>query len=626
MNDIRFSSSTDAGVNYAAPISISTGNRHPGVDTTVTCGGGTRPTLTGNIRMLHQAWLAVDSSGGPFDGNLYVVWASDPMGTPDNSDVFFSRSTNGGANWSAAAQLGGGGGATDQFEPFVSVAGAGALAVAWYDRRNDAANNTNMALFRALSTDGGANFGALGQVSDVAFGVPPINPNFDPGVAQCYMGEYIAVAGDDRNFFYSWGDNRTTIFTAAFPAPNGRLDPDVRFDAELAPVVNDADLSIVKADAPDPVVAGTTLTYTLTVENDGPDIALDVTVTDVLPAGVTHVSNDAGCDTSALPTLTCDLGDMASGATRVITIQVLVSASLVHDAGAPTTITNTASVTGVANDPDATNNTDSETTSVIAVADLGIDSFTAVDPPTELLVGETTTVTLRKVVSNAGPSSPMDAKLTLTASASPGASVTPALAIINVPALAIGAPRIVEESVTIGCLEASQHTFTFTNVIAPLRAGDTDPNASNNTAETSFSVICVVPVRINVKPGSFPNSVNQNEHSISVAILTTSAGEFGLPLAFDATTVDPLSVRFGPKALVESGGGATEVHGRGHLEDSRELDERTRDGDIDLVLHFDASDAGIVPGVTEVCVKGTWVDGGGASHLFFGCDSVVVRP
>lgn len=233
-NDIRFRSSVDAGLTFSTTISVSTGNRHPGTDNIVNCGGGDmRPALNGDIRMLHQAWMAVDTTGGAFDGNIYVTWASDPAGGVDQSDVFLSRSTNGGATWSAPLQLGAGGGATDQFEPFVAVGGAGAVGVAWYDRRNDAANNLNIDVFRAFSTDGAANFGALARVTDVSFPVPPINPNFDPGVVNCYMGEYISVAADANNFYYMWGDNRNTLVTPAFPG--GRPDPDVFFDAELAP-------------------------------------------------------------------------------------------------------------------------------------------------------------------------------------------------------------------------------------------------------------------------------------------------------------------------------------------------------------------------------------------------------
>jgi len=231
-DDIRFARSTDAGVTYSAPISAATGNRHPGTDSIVACGGSNRPTLTGDIRMLHQSWLAVDDTGGAYDGNLYLVWASDPAGLPDNSDVFFSRSTDGGLTWSAPLQLGieAGPQFTDQFEPFVAVGGTGTVSVAWYDRRNDAANNSLIDVYKTFSDDGGATFDPLTRVTDVNFPPPPIRPNFDPNIATCYMGEYIAVAADDSSFYYMWGDNRNTLITTNFP--DGRPDPDIFFEVE----------------------------------------------------------------------------------------------------------------------------------------------------------------------------------------------------------------------------------------------------------------------------------------------------------------------------------------------------------------------------------------------------------
>ena len=51
-----------------------------------------------------------------------------------------------------------------------------------------------------------------------------------------------------------------------------------------------ADLEITNVDAPDPVVAGQNLTYTITVTNNGPDPAGTVSLTDTLPAGTTFVS------------------------------------------------------------------------------------------------------------------------------------------------------------------------------------------------------------------------------------------------------------------------------------------------------------------------------------------------
>jgi hypothetical protein len=241
-NDIRFRRSVDAGQTFSAAISVSTGNRHPGTDAIVACGAGNnRPTLTGNIRMLHQSWMAADTTGGPFNGHLYVVWATDPVGTPDNSDAMFSRSTDGGQTWSTPVQIGAGGGATDQFEPFVAVGGTGTVTVAWYDRRNDVANNTLIDVYKTFSRDGGATFDPISRVTAVSFPVPPLNPNFDTGVQNCYMGEYIAIASDATNFYYLWGDNRNTVVTTGFPG--GRPDPDVFFEAEAIPVCCELPLS-----------------------------------------------------------------------------------------------------------------------------------------------------------------------------------------------------------------------------------------------------------------------------------------------------------------------------------------------------------------------------------------------
>jgi uncharacterized repeat protein (TIGR01451 family) len=621
-DNIRFRSSNDAGQNFAAAVNVSTGNRHPGTDNVIACGpNNNRPTLNGSIRMLHQAWLAVDATGGPFNGNIYVVWASDPaMAGTDQSDVFFSRSTNGGGMWSAPVQLGGGGGQTDQFEPFVAVAGAGALSVAWYDRRNDAANNLNVDVYKAFSSDGGANFGALVRVTDQSFPVPPLNPNFDPGVARCYMGEYIAATGDEHNFYYLWGDNRNTLVTTAFP--NGRPDPDVFFELEVAPVVNDVDLEIEKSDTPDPVVAGEQLTYTLEARNAGPDIALDVVITDTLPSAVDYVSDDGGCDTTALPTLTCSLGNLVNGASRTIHVTVKVKPDAVFNG--TTILTNTADISGVGNESDATDNHVTEQTQVVAVADVAILSFGAVNPPGEVMVGANVPLTLRKEITNLGPSGPVNTRLTVTATAPPDSTVTPTNAVHDEPALGLNEVRVVDEVFTIRCGKASNHTFSFQNTIEAL--GATDPNLTNNQKQTSVDVTCVVPIVLNIKPGSFPNSINpHNRGVIPLAVLTTTAGQYGTPVSFDATKINPLSVRFGPRSVVEAGGGAVEAHGRGHVEDSFELDERTRDGDRDMVLHFRTQQTGIQPGHTEACVKGSFTDNTG-THAFFGCDSIRTVP
>ena len=114
------------------------------------------------------------------------------------------------------------------------------------------------------------------------------------------------------------------------------------------------------------------------------------------------------------------------------------------------------------------------------------------------------------------------------------------------------------------------------------------------------------PVFIDIEPGSFPNSINPKSNGvIPVAILTTNT--------FDATTVDPLSVKFGPD-------GATEAHGRGHREDVN------GDGKKDLVLHFRTQDTGIVCGDTSASLTGETFSGqaieGSDSLRTVGCKKI----
>lgn len=259
--DLHHRVSTNGGQTFGVLNTIAAAQRIAGSDRQVTCDAQVRRTLNGNIRMLHEAWNATDATGGPFSGNLYVVWARDPAGAVDNSDVLFSRSTDGGTTWSTPIQLGATT-ATDQFEPFVAVGGRGVVSVAWYDRINDAANNLNIDVYKSFSTDGGVTFGAAQRVTNQSFGVPQLNPNFDNRVRNCYMGEYIGVAADANNFYYVWGDNRNTVTNTTWPT--GRPDPDVFFESEAVPAGNPTTLTLAPKTASNPVDAQHCVTATST--------------------------------------------------------------------------------------------------------------------------------------------------------------------------------------------------------------------------------------------------------------------------------------------------------------------------------------------------------------------------
>jgi uncharacterized repeat protein (TIGR01451 family) len=162
-----------------------------------------------------------------------------------------------------------------------------------------------------------------------------------------------------------------------------------------ATITSLADLALTLSDAPDPVVAGQTLGYTLTARNTGPGVATGVTIRDILPAGATLASATAsqGSCTAAGGTVTCHLNTLASGATATANVQVVAPAN----AG---TLTDVASVTSDAHDPNPANDAARAKTTVQAAADLSVRVSDTPDPVT---AGQPLTYTL--TVENKGPSS-----------------------------------------------------------------------------------------------------------------------------------------------------------------------------------------------------------------------------
>jgi uncharacterized repeat protein (TIGR01451 family) len=84
------------------------------------------------------------------------------------------------------------------------------------------------------------------------------------------------------------------------------------------------DVSIVKTNDPQGIVQhGDSITYALTVTNDGDATATGVNATDQLPVGVTFVEATPGCDEAA-GVVTCSLGDIGVGASVSVDITVTV--------------------------------------------------------------------------------------------------------------------------------------------------------------------------------------------------------------------------------------------------------------------------------------------------------------
>ncbi len=103
--------------------------------------------------LLGQLDIAIDTSAGPTDGNVYALCSVDPAGA-DPLDIMFSRSTDGGVTWSPAVRINDDVGSNWQWFGTLAVAPNGRVDAGWNDTRNSGLGNISQ-LFYSSSTDGG---------------------------------------------------------------------------------------------------------------------------------------------------------------------------------------------------------------------------------------------------------------------------------------------------------------------------------------------------------------------------------------------------------------------------------------------------------------------------------------
>lgn len=418
--------------------------------------------------------------------------------------------------------------------------------------------------------------------------------------------------------FRSFANSDDGVFNPPLSQPEPNLAQLLALQAEL----NTTDLQVTGSATPSPVPAGTTLSYAFLVRNNGPNPAVDTSFSVQLPAGATLLAGPPGCVPGLPGQLVCELGELLAGQEQALGLTVQVAADFVYNGG--TALVTTARISHTAGpDSNPANDELVVTTPVIGVSDLALGGLGAVSPPEEVLIGAAVAVTFQATASNAGPSSPADAIVQSLLIAPPGAHVVAPPADVAVPGLAVGMPRQVSVSAQLACDAPGPHVFTLTSTVVLARPGELDPVAANDTASTTVTVECVVPVSIDIKPGGGAVNLNSSPH---VAILTTAAGEYGKPLAFDARQVAPLTVRFGTESEVwAEAGGAADRHGGGRLQDVHEFGQR-KDGDLDLLQQFQMRETGLRATDTQGCVKGTFLGAGGVRYKFFGCDALDIVP
>lgn len=187
--------STNGGASYATAARIITNIR------------GIRSSYTSkNMRVNSFPVMAVDISGGAYNGHIYVVWANigvPGINTGSDIDVYMIKSTNGGSIWSSPVKVNQdpSGLGKEHFFPWINCdPETGDLHVIFYDDRN--VSSSDCETFVATSTDGGATWTDF-KVSDVSFTPSPI-----PGLASGYFGDYLGISARGGKVYPAWTDNR----------------------------------------------------------------------------------------------------------------------------------------------------------------------------------------------------------------------------------------------------------------------------------------------------------------------------------------------------------------------------------------------------------------------------------
>ncbi|HKV25381.1 MAG TPA: C25 family cysteine peptidase [Candidatus Acidoferrum sp.] len=359
-----------------------------------------------------------------------------------------------------------------------------------------------------------------------------------------------------------------TVITDIDNVTAGNSDPNLANNSATVQttvaLATTADLSITNTAAPNPVIAGNNITYTVVVTNNGVAPAATVAFSEAIPANTTFVSVTPSPATGwtcgvAGGTLTCSNPTVASGASTTFTVVVTVNAGTASG----TVITDTANVSSATTDPNPNNNS-ATATDIVATAGQSDLSVTSVANPANV-VTDGNNISYAQTVSNNGPSASGTATFTDTIpSGTTLVSFTP-------PAgWNCGTLPPVGGTGTITCTLASMaanSTASFPLVVKASLGNPpgtaiantaqinipcssiSDPNCGNNSAATTVFVASPTQADLAISKTASPDPVDQGTNLTYTLQVTNN----GPAPALNVTVTDPIpsEVTYGSVATTQ---------------------------------------------------------------------------
>jgi uncharacterized repeat protein (TIGR01451 family) len=237
-----------------------------------------------------------------------------------------------------------------------------------------------------------------------------------------------------------------------------------------------ADLAVAKTVSNPTPNVGDTITYTVTLTNNGPGTATNVSVTDLLPAGLIFVSATPSQGTYTTNSGSWAVGTVTTGSPATLQLQATVAS--------PNTQTNTATISHSDEfDPNPANNSASATI-VPLQADLAVTKTVSNSTPN---VGDTIAYTV--TVNNNGPglatnvavTDLLPAGLIFVSSTASNGSYNPGTGVWAIGSVTTVTPATLQLQAVVASPNAQ------TNTAAISHSDEFDPNTSNNSGSATVT-------------------------------------------------------------------------------------------------------------------------------------------